>query len=303
MTRPLRRARGGGGKALWPAEGTNTDDEPGGVESRAGWRLPCGRWRSSISDSNSVGVYGDVLEDRGIEVERVRLDRGSALPDWREYDLLVVMGGGMSVYEEDAYPWLVDGEAGDPRGRHGGDAVLRCLSRVAAPGVRARRARSSRGPEPELGVSPIFLCEAARARPGLQRPSRPISRCSSGTRDTFDLPPGRGAPRPLPPLREPGVPCRAVAYAIQCHLEPSHDDVRDWFDAWPSLGEMFEARYGLAPSQLPRGVRALDAAAPPNATPAVHAAGWRMPSRPRRPPIGSVFAATTTVADGLLGRA
>jgi GMP synthase-like glutamine amidotransferase len=58
--------------------------------------------------SNPVGVYGDVLLDRGIEIHRVRLDLGEALPgDWREYDLLVVMGGGMSVYEEDAYPWLV----------------------------------------------------------------------------------------------------------------------------------------------------------------------------------------------------
>ena len=57
--------------------------------------------------SNPVGVYGDVLLDRGIEVHRIRLDLGEALPDWREYDLLVVMGGGMSVYEEDAYPWLV----------------------------------------------------------------------------------------------------------------------------------------------------------------------------------------------------
>jgi hypothetical protein len=43
----------------------------------------------------------------GIQVHRVRLDLGEALPDWREYDLLVVMGGGMGVYEEDAYPWLV----------------------------------------------------------------------------------------------------------------------------------------------------------------------------------------------------
>ncbi len=30
------------------------------------------------------------------------------MPDWREYDLLVVMGDGMSVYEEDVYPWLGD---------------------------------------------------------------------------------------------------------------------------------------------------------------------------------------------------
>ena len=44
--------------------------------------------------SSPVGVYGDVLLDRAIEVHRVRLDLGEALPDWREYDLLVVMEGG-----------------------------------------------------------------------------------------------------------------------------------------------------------------------------------------------------------------
>src|SRR6185312_6019032 len=54
--------------------------------------------------------------------------------------------------------------------------------------------RVFRGPEPELGVNPVFLCEAARRDPVF---------------------------RAFPP-----------------------DVVRDWFDAWPSLGETFEARYG-----------------------------------------------------------
>jgi hypothetical protein len=37
----------------------------------------------------------------------VRLHELEPLPDWRDYDLMVVMGGGMSVCEEDAHPWLV----------------------------------------------------------------------------------------------------------------------------------------------------------------------------------------------------
>ncbi len=58
--------------------------------------------------SNTVGIYGDVLLDRGIEVNRVRLDLGEPLPDRRNYDLLVVMGGGMSAYEDHLYPWLTE---------------------------------------------------------------------------------------------------------------------------------------------------------------------------------------------------
>jgi hypothetical protein len=38
--------------------------------------------------SNTVGIYGDVLGDGGVQVHSVRLDLGEVLPDWREYGLL-----------------------------------------------------------------------------------------------------------------------------------------------------------------------------------------------------------------------
>ena len=41
---------------------------------------------------NTIGVYGDVLDGRGIEVDRVMVDDGEAIPDWRDYDFLIVMG-------------------------------------------------------------------------------------------------------------------------------------------------------------------------------------------------------------------
>ena len=114
--------------------------------------------------SNPVGIYGDVLLGRGIEVHRVRLDLGEALPDWREYDLLVVMGGAMSVYEEDAYPWLVAEKRAIREAVTTGCPYFGvCLgSQLLA---SALGSRVFRGPEPELGVNPIFLCEAARRDP------------------------------------------------------------------------------------------------------------------------------------------
>ena len=48
------------------------------------------------------GVYEDVMLDHGAALARVELDEGEQLPDWREYDLIVAMGGPMSVNDEHA---------------------------------------------------------------------------------------------------------------------------------------------------------------------------------------------------------
>jgi hypothetical protein len=39
---------------------------------------------------NPIGGYGDVLDARGIGVDRIMLDEAAAIPDWRPYDFLVV---------------------------------------------------------------------------------------------------------------------------------------------------------------------------------------------------------------------
>jgi len=52
------------------------------------------------------GVYEDVLVDRGIELERILLDEGDALPAWRGFDAIIAMGGPMSVNDEAELPWL-----------------------------------------------------------------------------------------------------------------------------------------------------------------------------------------------------
>ncbi|MGD8912201.1 MAG: type 1 glutamine amidotransferase [Candidatus Thiodiazotropha sp.] len=51
------------------------------------------------------------LQHAGYEVTCTRLYESSELPEIGKIDLLVVMGGPMSVNDEDDYPWLVDEKA------------------------------------------------------------------------------------------------------------------------------------------------------------------------------------------------
>ena len=52
------------------------------------------------------GLFSCVLNDRGAAIETIELDEGGELPDWREVDLVVAMGGPMSVHDEAEHPWL-----------------------------------------------------------------------------------------------------------------------------------------------------------------------------------------------------
>src|SRR5690348_12500374 len=52
------------------------------------------------------GLFTGMLADRGIAIETIELDEGGSLPDWREADLLVAMGGPMGAYDEAANAWL-----------------------------------------------------------------------------------------------------------------------------------------------------------------------------------------------------
>jgi GMP synthase-like glutamine amidotransferase len=106
--------------------------------------------------------------------------------------------------------------------------------------------RVFRGPEPELGVNPIFLCEAARRDP-VFRAFPPDVEVFEWHSDTFDLP--EGAVRLARSSRYENQAFRVgpTAYAIQCHLEPSLTTSVTGSRRGPAR-ETFEARYGRGSS-------------------------------------------------------
>lgn len=56
--------------------------------------------------SCAVGRLGDWLADAGLLLDVRSGEEGAALPAPRSYSALVVMGGSMGAYDDEAYPWL-----------------------------------------------------------------------------------------------------------------------------------------------------------------------------------------------------
>ncbi len=56
--------------------------------------------------SEGVGSMREWFHDKGAEIKTTRVDLHQPLPDLDTIDWLIIMGGPMSVYEEEKYTWL-----------------------------------------------------------------------------------------------------------------------------------------------------------------------------------------------------
>jgi GMP synthase-like glutamine amidotransferase/tetratricopeptide (TPR) repeat protein len=189
-----------------------------------------------------VGVFGDVMTERGIDVDRVLLSEGMMLPDWREYDLMIAMGAGVSVWQEDEHPWIA------PEKRAVREAVLAgvpyfgiCFGVQLLAEVLG--ARSFAGPEPEIGVNQVFLTAAARHDPVFRGFPADLEVCEWHS-NHFSLPPGAVRLARSPRYANQAIRYGRVAYGMQCHLEPSLEDIHGWLTEFPESAIAFERRHG-----------------------------------------------------------
>jgi GMP synthase (glutamine-hydrolysing) len=171
------------------------------------------------------GVFEDVLRDRNADLHRVELDEGEPLPDWREFDAIVAMGGPMSATDDSAHPWLADEKRLISYAVRDGKpywGVCLGVQLLAA----SLGARVYPGAEPEVGLLPVSLTGEARSDPVFgDAPHELVTLQWHG--DTFDLP--EGAVRLA---GSPAYPNQAFrferAYGVQFHLEVSAEMAREW---------------------------------------------------------------------------
>ncbi|MGH2594735.1 MAG: type 1 glutamine amidotransferase [Actinomycetota bacterium] len=191
------------------------------------------------------GAYEDVLHERGATIHRVELDEGEPLPDARDFDAIIAMGGPMSVNDENEHPWLLDEK------RLIGDTVRSGMAFWGAClGVQllaaSLGARVYAGSEPEVGLLPVTLSDAGRTDPVLEGLPETFTTLQWHG-DTFDLP-----ERAVLLAGSAAYPHQAFrferAYGIQFHLEVSLDMARAWAGV-PAYAESLDRVLG--PGSLP----------------------------------------------------
>jgi len=188
-----------------------------------------------------VGTFHELLKERGWIPSHTLWDRGgSALPP-DKWDMLVVMGGPMNVYEDDVHPWLVDEKAALDLAIASGKPVLGvCLgAQLIAERLGARVTRNEYS---EIGWSDLHLSEAARAPGAILEHMPPTSRVFQWHGDTFALPEGATSLGSTEACLNQGFVLGKVA-AFQFHLELSPDHLSGLIEHQ----DRFEGRYVQPP--------------------------------------------------------
>jgi GMP synthase (glutamine-hydrolysing) len=175
-----------------------------------------------------LGSFAGVLAGRGVRVEYVEVPTADlAALDPLAPDLLVVLGGPIGAYEEDAYPFLLDELRLLEKRLAAARPVLGiCLgSQLLA---RALGARVYPGGGKEIGWGPLALSEAGRAS-CLRHLAPEATQVLHWHGDTFDLPAGAVRLASTERYANQAFAVGSGVLAVQFHPEVRARDLESWF--------------------------------------------------------------------------
>jgi len=159
---------------------------------------------------------------RGHRIDGTHWYRGDAPPSPAEIDFLVIMGGGMNIYEHRNHPWLV------PEKRLIADVISQgkpvlgvCLGSQLIADVMGGKVYQN--PEFEIGWFPIRMTGSPHT---LFTGFPPEFIALHWHGDTFDLPPGATLVASSGPCRHQAFVCRERVVGLQFHIEVRPEDVR-----------------------------------------------------------------------------
>jgi GMP synthase (glutamine-hydrolysing) len=196
-----------------------------------------------------VGLLQAILRERGWEVKEVKLWKGEQMPDSRSFHLLILMGGPMSVHDEDASSFLLEEKQfvrcwvteGKPTLGIclGAQLIADCLG-----------ARVYRGDKEELGWYELMATEEGMQDPFMRGFPRqfPVFQWHS---ETFDLPKGAILLATASDYPHQAFRFKDLAYAFQFHLEMTEEMIDAWLAGNGAAEEKKEEINAARDLQLP----------------------------------------------------
>jgi len=189
------------------------------------------------------GEIGNWATSRGHTLTVQHLYRGDALPTPESFDLLLIMGGEMNIYQYRQWPWLKAESAFIHAILEAGKPMIGiCLgAQFMADALGARVVQNA---EIELGWLPVTWTEEARtAFPGLL----PTATVLHWHGDTFGLPPGATRLATSAGCPEQGFLIPRKCLGLQFHLEVDPDLTKQFVDG---QGEWPKGRYVQTPEMI-----------------------------------------------------
>lgn len=181
------------------------------------------------------GTIEDFLKIKKIPYMIIDLSKGEDIPDTKEFDTLLVMGGPMSVNEDDIYPYIKKEENLTREFIDWNKGVLGiCLGAQIM--AKALGARVYKGAQKEIGWYDIELSEDGITDPLMRRLATHPNVGDLWRRfkvfhwhgETFDIPKGAVRLAGSDLFQNQAFRYGKRAYAFQFHIEVTKEMIYDW---------------------------------------------------------------------------
>jgi GMP synthase-like glutamine amidotransferase len=174
------------------------------------------------------GIFQELWSEGGHILQKIELDEGDQIPDMSSYELLVVMGGPMDVWQEDIHPWLVPEKA----------AIRRWVTELKRPylGIclghqllaEALGGKVAMMSRPEVGIAEVELTEVGQCDALLTGFSCRVETFQWHGAEVSVLPQGAEILASNEACAVQAMRWGSYAYGFQYHCEILSTTVEDW---------------------------------------------------------------------------
>ncbi len=172
-----------------------------------------------------LGTFKEAFERRGVEVEELKAFEGE-IPGTEKFDILVLLGGPMGVYEEERYPFLKEEKELVKKSLAEGKKVLGiCLgAQLIADALGGKVYKGEWGKE--IGWKPIYPQDHLEI---LYRDELTVFHWHG---DTFELPEGAVRMASSAMYKNQAFRIGNQAVGLQFHLEVTPEGIEKWIDLY-----------------------------------------------------------------------